>query len=157
MYWLRKWIERTRSEVAKAARKRKDEEHHKLLQEEEARNPKPKEVEEEVLEVDPNLCTLNVCLEGKEKVHELALHTDDDTLRTVLERMPKLPKSEDADSGVFQVTCVTKRLFVKSTDKATMNISLRELKLTPAAALVIASSSSSSSGKKKEKVTDSSS
>jgi PUB domain len=149
-----KWIEATRYEVNKAARKRKDELERQRIKDEEARSPRPELIEEDDLpQVDPNLCTLTVRLEGKKKIYQLDFHADDDTLSTVLAKMPKLPKTDnnDKEDDIFQITCVAKKLVVSSSDNSVMNRSLRALKLYPTATLVVGNVGSKTEGKETTK------
>lgn len=129
-----KWIDQTRHEVAKAQRKRKDEEARAILQKELAeRGDVEEEEEEEKVVHDPNMCNLKLRMEGKKKVHEVSLGADD-SLRDVLKH---LPVSVEEGQEV-QITCAAKRLVVKSSDQKTMSMTLRELRLFPAAAIVVA-------------------
>jgi hypothetical protein len=89
-------------------------------------------VEEPEEIVDPNECNLRLRVDGKKKVHDFTLHADD-PLSSVLEKLPGMsPKG-----GELQITCVAKRLVVKSTDREAMSKSLRNHGLTPNAAIVI--------------------
>ena len=125
---LEKWIQRNRKEMAAAARKRKDElDRANLVFEEEE-----EEEEEEVVEVDPTACKLKLRLDGKNKVHDVTLH-EDDPLSKILE---ELEVDMDAEEEV-QITCVAKRLVVKSSDKEAMAKSLGEHRLKPAAVVVV--------------------
>lgn len=123
------WLDKSRYEVAKATRKRKDEEARAQLQldvdEEESE-------EEEVEEVDPNACKLKIRMEGKKKVHEVELHADY-PLSAVLDNLP-VDVGDDED---VQITCVAKRLVIKSRSDERMDKSFRDLGLSPAAALVV--------------------
>jgi thiol-disulfide isomerase/thioredoxin len=127
------WLDKSRYEVAAAARRRRDEEARKRLREE-AANKKDEEVEdvESKVEVDPNACTLMLRMEGKKKIHEFALRADD-PLEVVLKKIPVPIKPDDE----VQITCVAKRLVIKSTDENRMKSSLRDLGLTPAASIVV--------------------
>jgi len=132
-----KWVDKTRHEVAKAARKRRDEEHRVRLREEAAERGDDGDVEneepEDVAEEDPDACTIMLRIEGKKKVHELSLHADD-PLRSVLDKLPE----PIADGQEAQITCVARRLVVQSSDEAKMKKTLRELRLAPSAAIVVA-------------------
>lgn len=121
-----KWINTNRHKVAAAQRKRKDEEDRAKLDLSEEED----DDEEEEEDVDPDAVTLKVRLEGKKKAHELSLRADD-TLADVIKKLPGSAEDE------FQITCVAKRLIVKSTDSDKLTKSLRSLGLTPAAALVV--------------------
>jgi ribosomal protein L12E/L44/L45/RPP1/RPP2 len=127
-----KWLLKNRKEMAALARKRKDEVDQARLQAEREAAGEDEEVEEEVVveEVDPTVCTLKLRLDGKNKVHEVVLH-EDDTLSAVLEAL-----GVDADEEAT-ITCVAKRLAMKSTDENAMKKTLREHRLMPAAAIVV--------------------
>ena len=129
--YLDKWIDTTRYDVAKAARKRKDELALKELEESGALDVE-EESEQEEEEVDPDRCDLKIRIEGKKKVHEIAMHADD-PLTKVIDSVPMLSGQEEE----LQLTCVAKRLVVKSTDEAAMKKTLRDWGLVPAAALVV--------------------
>lgn len=132
--YLDKWVDKTRYDVAKAARKRKDENALKELEESGALDAVEEEEEEseDEADVDPNKCELKVRIVGKNKVHEVSLNADD-PLSMVIESLPSVSKQKEE----IQITCVAKRLVVKSTDKAAMKKSLREHKLLPTAAIVV--------------------
>lgn len=122
-----KWIQRNRKEMAAAARKRKDElDRAQLVFEEE----KEEEESEEVEEIDPSSCRLKLRLDGKNKIHDVILHKDDQ-LKKVLEEL----NVDDEDE--IQITCVAKRLIVKSKDQEAMEKSLSDHGLMPAANLVV--------------------
>jgi len=130
---LDKWIDKTRYDVAKAARARKDEQMLKELEESGALDEEEDEEEEKEEEsVDPNQCIMKVRVEGKKKVHEVKMHADD-PLSKVIESVPLLAGQKDE----MQITCVAKRLIVKTTDEDAMRTSLRDCKLLPTAALVV--------------------
>ena len=130
---LDKWIDKTRYDVAKAARARKDEQMLKELEESGALDEEEDEEEEKKEEsVDPNQCIMKVRVEGKKKVHEVKMHADD-PLSKVIESVPLLAGQKDE----MQITCVAKRLIVKTTDEDAMRTSLRDCKLLPTAALVV--------------------
>ena len=126
-----KWIDRNRHTLAAAARKRKDEKERARLAAEAALNPPEEEDEDEEVEVDPDAVTLKVRLEGKKKVHELALHADD-PLQAALDALPI-----EVDQDGVQIVCASKKLVVKASDAGAMAKTLREHKLVPAASLVI--------------------
>jgi thioredoxin 1 len=130
-----KWIDQTRYEVAKAARRRKDEQDRVQVQAElsaAAEAAAAAAVEEESDdEVDPNVCTLKLRVEGKKKMHEVSLQGSD-PLRVVLDQIPGLSENEDV-----QILCIAKRLVVKATDSEAMSKTLQEHGLMPGAALVI--------------------
>lgn len=132
-----KWIDKTRYEVARAARHRKDEEDRKRLAEEASlkENEADDDEDEEVPEANPDECRLKLRLDGKKKLHELVLHADD-PLKIILDKF--LAGADDEDDEL-QITCVAKRLIIRSTDNDAMNMSLREHGLVPAATLVIKS------------------
>ncbi len=126
---LEKWIQRNRKEMAAAARKRRDElDRANLVFEEE----EEEEEEKEVVEVDPTACKLKLRLDGKNKIHDVTLH-EDDPLSKILE---ELELDMDAEEDI-QITCVAKRLVVKSSDKEAMAKSLGEHRLKPAAVVVV--------------------
>jgi len=133
--YLDNWIDKTRYDVAKATRKRRDEQALKELEkqggldEDEDDNKEEEEIGEGV---DPSKCGLKIRLEGKKKVHELDLDADD-SLGEVLKKLTILADQKEE----MQITCVAKRLVVKSTDKAAMAKSLRNYGLCPGAALVV--------------------
>jgi len=64
-------------------------------------------------------------------VHELKLDVED-SLKKIFDSLP-YDKSEEN----YQITCVAKRLIVKSNDVSTLSKSLRSLGLAPSASLVI--------------------
>jgi thioredoxin len=124
-----KWVDTTRYEVAKAARRRKDEEDRQKLQLVDVDDESEEEEEEEV---DPNACTLSLRMDGKKKVHSIELQAGD-PLSAVLDQLPvPIPEGREV-----QITCVAKRLVVKSSDTSKMSKSLLELGLAPAAAIVV--------------------
>lgn len=129
---LDKWIDTTRYDVAKAARKRKDELALKELEESGDLDVEEESDEDDGEEVDPDRCDLKLRIEGKKKVHEIAMHGDD-PLSKVIASVSMLSGREEE----FQLTCVAKRLVVKSTDEAAMKKTLREWGLVPAAVLVV--------------------
>lgn len=135
-----KWVDKMRYDVAKAARKRRDEEDKKFVQAQLAAKAAAEgEMEEEESEdkIDPNECRLKLRIEGKNKVHDIVFHADD-SLNTVLQKASGLLGDEED----VQITCVAKRLVVKSSDTAAMEKTLRDYKLLPNAALVFKTSSS---------------
>ena len=132
-----KWIDKKRYEVARAARKRKDDAdkvHVQAELEAAAKEEEKRRAEEEAEQaeaVDPNLCQLKLRLEGKKKVHSIAL--DGDTpLSQVLMQLPRFSSNTEC-----QILCVAKRLVVSSTDADAMQQSLRDHGLFPTASLVI--------------------
>ena len=132
-----KWIDKNRYHIAAAGRKRKDEMGRARLAkeaEEAALNPPEEEEEEESEdEVDPNLCTLKLRLEGKKKLHNIEMDGAEHTLSTLLEKLP-FPVEE---GETVQFTCVAKRLIVKSTDSEKMSKTLSQLRLMPSASIVV--------------------
>ena len=130
--YLDKWIDTTRYDVAKAARKRKDEQDLRALEESGALDVEEEEEEEEEEEVDPNRCDLKVRIEGKKKVHDVVMHADD-PISKLIDSVPVLSGHTDE----LQLTCVAKRLVVKSNDEVAMKKSLRDCGLVPAASLVV--------------------
>lgn len=132
-----RWIDKNRYHISAAGRKRKDEMERVRLAaeaEEAAKNHVDEESEEEDSEdeVDPSLCALKLRLEGKKKVHDIEMDTDD-TLNTLLDKLPFSVEDEET----VQFTCVAKRLIVKSTDTAKMSQTLSQLRLLPSASIVI--------------------
>jgi hypothetical protein len=87
--------------------------------------------EEVVEEVDPSACALKLRLDGKKKIHDTVLHQDD-PLNKVLEVL-----GVDESEEEIQVTCVAKRLVVRSSDKSSMAKTLGEHGLMPSASLVV--------------------
>lgn len=128
------WIQRNRKEIAAAARKRKDElDRAQLVFEEEDEE----EIEEEVEEIDPTVCKLMLRLDGKNKIHDAVLHKDD-PLTKILDTLNVDMKEDEA-----QITCVAKRLVVKSNDKEAMAKTLEDHGLMPASTIVVKVGSSS--------------
>jgi thiol-disulfide isomerase/thioredoxin len=125
------WILRNQKEMAAMARKRKDEADHARLQAEREEASDEEEVEEEVEKVDETVCQLKLRLDGKKKVHEVNFH-EDDPLSKVLEAL-----EVDSSEEEVQITCVAKRLVVKSSDDAAMKKTLSEYGLKPKAAIVV--------------------
>jgi len=123
-----KWIQRNRKEMATAARKRKDELDRANLVFEEVEEESE---EEEIEEIDPTACKLKLRLDGKNKVHDVTLHQDD-PLTKILEELNVNIEEEE-----IQITCVAKRLVVKSSDKEAMAKTLGEHGLLPAANVVV--------------------
>mmetsp|Transcript_7348 Transcript_7348/g.18599 ORF Transcript_7348/g.18599 Transcript_7348/m.18599 type:complete len:820 (-) Transcript_7348:88-2547(-) len=131
-----KWIDKSRYEIAKAARRRKDEEDRARLEAEGAFEVEEEEEEEDADETETlNTAMLKVRMAGKKKVYNLNLAATD-RLKNVIDQLPIQLDGDDAPE--VQITCVAKKLIVKSTDKATMEeTSLEELGLTPSAVLVV--------------------
>ena len=128
-----KWVDQSRYEIARAARKRRDEEDRARL-EAEGHFDKEEEEEEVVEEkvVDMDACELKVRLEGKKKVLEMSFSADD-PVKSILSELPSKPNEEEE----VQITCVSKRLVLKSTDDGAFDKTFRELGLSPAAAVVV--------------------
>uniref|UniRef100_A0A7S4ARI3 Thioredoxin domain-containing protein n=1 Tax=Pseudo-nitzschia australis TaxID=44445 RepID=A0A7S4ARI3_9STRA len=124
-----KWIQRNQKEMAAAARKRQDELDRANLDLEEVVDDE--EESEEVEEIDPTLCRLKLRLDGKNKIHDAVLHQDDPLTKVLDELDVTLEEDE------VQITCVAKRLVVKSSDKEAMKKTLGEHGLTPAANIVV--------------------
>ena len=126
-----KWIDLNRRAIAAAARKKEDDlAREKMLTE--AEEVDDVEEDDEEPEVDPNICTLNLRIQGKKKMHKLSLNADD-SLSSILENLPvTVPEGEDVI-----ITCTARRLIVKSTDVDQMRKSLRECKLHPSASIVV--------------------
>jgi len=128
-----KWIDQSRYEIAKAARKRKDEEDRARLEAEghfEKDEEEEVEVDEKVVDLDS--CQLKVRMEGKKKVHEMSFSADD-PVKIILDQLPSKPSDEEE----VQITCVAKRLVLKSTEEGSFTKSFRELGLSPSAAVVV--------------------
>jgi len=134
-----KWIDKNRYEIAKAARLKRDElERARLAAETELEDEYDSEDDEEEEQVDPDACTIRLRIDGKKKVHDLAMRAAD-TLSELIDRLPGgTPAGEEV-----QITCTARRLIVKSSDTNTMNKTLRELKLVPSASIVVKIGSSS--------------
>jgi len=142
-----KWIDKTRYEVAKAARKRQDEQDRVQVQKElaeaaAAEDAKAKLQQDQGPKVDPNECKLRLRLDGKKKSHDVVMHADD-SLRSILDQIPGFSVDDD---GEFQITCVAKKLIVKSTDTKALSLSLRDHGLLPTAALVVKQRKTTSGG-----------
>jgi thioredoxin 1 len=135
-----KWIDRTRYEVAREARRRRDEEDRVRVQAELAAAKEQEKTkataEEAVEELDPNACLLKFRIDGKKKIHEASLNADD-ALSSILTLLPEDARAEDQVDGEIQIICVAKRLVVKSTDTDALQRSLRDYGLVPTASLVI--------------------
>ena len=139
-----KWIDRTRYEVAREARKRRDEEDRVQIQAEllaaKELNAKNLDGSEDVVEeVDPDACLIKLRIDGKKKVHDVSLHADD-PLRTILNRLPnesRVALEKISDTGEVIITCVAKRLVVKSTDDVAMSKTFRQHGMVPAASIVV--------------------
>ena len=129
-----KWIDINRRAIATAARKKQDEiARKKLLEEaEEIEEDEYDSEEEEEDQIDPNICTLKVRLEGKNKIHDMSLNADD-PLSAIIDSLPiSLPNNEE-----LQITCAARRLIVKSTNADEMKKSLRNHNLFPTASIVV--------------------
>ena len=135
-----KWIDKSRHEVATAMRKRKDLAERDRLLKEGAFEKVEEEEDDEVEEVDPNITTIKVRLEGKKKVHDVVIQADQ-SLKSIIEVLP-VSVGEGDD---FQITCAAKRLVIKSTDVDAMDKSFRDHGLYPAAAIVVKIGSAQSS------------
>jgi thioredoxin 1 len=134
-----KWIDRTRYEVARADRMRRDEEDRKRIQAElaaakESQIENSESNESATNVVDPDACLVNLRIEGKKKVHKISLRADD-PLGSILDRLPV--ESVAREEGDILITCVAKRLVVKSTDHTAMKKSFRHYGLAPMANIVI--------------------
>jgi len=128
-----KWIDMNRRAIATAQRKKQDElARAKLLEEAEEVEDDEEEEEEDVPEIALDVCNLKLRVEGKNKVHDIQLNADD-TLNAIVDALPcKVPEGEEV-----QITCTSRRLIVKSSDKEAMGKTLRESRLIPAAAVVV--------------------
>jgi len=123
------WIQKNRKEMAAAARKRKDElDRAELVFEEEEEE---EEIKEEVEEIDPTSCKLKLRLDGKNKIYDTTLHQDEPLTKVLDELNVNIEEDE------IQITCVAKRLVVKSSDKEAMEKTLSEHGLMPAASIVV--------------------
>ena len=69
---------------------------------------------------------------NKKRIHTVELRADD-TLAKLIEKLPK----EVREATDVQIVCVAKRLSLKTSDKAAMKRSFRELGLLPSASLVV--------------------
>jgi thiol-disulfide isomerase/thioredoxin len=130
-----KWIDESRYEIAKAARKRKDEEDRARLEAEgHFDNSDEEDDEEEEAEdvVDVNACQLKVRMEGKKKVVDMSFAADDPVSRIIQSLGIKLKDDEEV-----QITCVAKKLVLKSTKKGAFEKTFRELGLSPSASVVV--------------------
>ncbi|CAB9504858.1 Thioredoxin-like protein CITRX, chloroplastic [Seminavis robusta] len=125
-----KWVQTNRREMAKAARKRKDEADRAKLELEQ--DDEEDEEEEEEEEIDPTICNLKLRLDGKKKVHEVTMK-ESDPLSSILDVL-KIDASAEEE---VRITCVAKRLVVKSSDADAMAKSLKDHGLMPAAAIVV--------------------
>jgi thiol-disulfide isomerase/thioredoxin len=133
---IEKWVDKSRYEVAKAARRRRDEEERAKLQlQRNDDSDDEDDVETRRMSSastrDPDACVIKVRFDGKNKIHELTLRADD-PLSSVLERL-----SVDWSEEEIQITCVAKRLTISSADPARMQESLRSLGLSPSSYLVV--------------------
>lgn len=125
------WIQKNQREMAAATRRQKDEiDRAKLQAEREAAGPEESDDEEEAEEVDPTVCNLKLRLDGKNRVHDVSFH-ENDTLSKVLDALDIASEEE------VQITCVAKRLVVKSSDSEAMKKTLSDHGLMPAAAIVV--------------------
>ena len=133
-----RWIDRNRSAIAAAGRKRRDEaERARLAAEAEARegsaDEEEEEEEEEEEDDEPDVaCVLKLRLDGTKKTHDVTVDADD-TLGSLLGRLP-FPVD---DGATLQFTCVARRLVARSTDAVQMSMTLSQLKLTPSASVVV--------------------
>ena len=130
-----KWIQKNRNEMAASARRRQDEADRVHVQAALAAAAKSAEenvaVEEEEV-VDPTICSLKLRVDGKKKVHDVSLN-EDDPLSAILGALG-IDLSMDKD---VQITCVAKKLVVKSSDDAQMQKSLKDHGLMPSASMVV--------------------
>lgn len=129
-----KWILKNRNEMAAAARKRKDElaRAELQLQQEAKGEEQDEEQEEEIEDVDPTACSLKLRIEGKKKVHDVVLN-ENEPLEAILAALQMHTSSEEE----IQITCVAKRLVVKSSDREQMQKSLKQHGLMPSATVVV--------------------
>ena len=125
------WIQKNEREMVAAARRRKDMiDRVKVQAELEAAAQQEAEEEEEEEEIDSTICKLKVRFDGKKKVHEMDL-SQDDPISKVLEIF------QIKESQEVQITCVAKRLVLKSSESSAMQKSLKDHKLMPGASLVV--------------------
>lgn len=136
-----KWVDKNRQKIAAAARKRRDDLERQRLAEEAAAASDEDEEEVEEVEVDPNAVSIKLRIEGKKKVHDLDLRADD-PLSRIIDSLPV-----DAEGEEVQLTCVAKRMVVKSSDSSAMGKSLRDHGLVPAASIVVKIGESSQQSK----------
>jgi thioredoxin 1 len=140
-----RWIDRTRYEVAREARKRRDEEDRVRVQAELAAAKKLDEDDNSISEhnaakeLDPDSCLLKFRFDGKNRVHEVSLHADDPLSAIMAHLTDESGFNDITDDKLqeIQITCVAKRMVVKSTDQDAMNRSLRDHGLVPTANIVI--------------------
>jgi len=128
-----KWIQKNRNEMAAAARKRKDEADRVHVQAELAAMATEDDdvvVEEKI--IDSTICSLKLRVDGKKKVHEVSLN-ENDPLSTILGALRIDPSVEED----VQITCVARKLVVKSSDDTQMAKSLKEHGLMPSASVVV--------------------
>lgn len=127
-----KWIDLNRRAIATANRKKQDDlAREKMLNEAEEVDDAEEEEEKEP-DIDPNVCKINLRIQGKKKIHQLSLDADG-TLQSILDNLPvTVPKGEE-----IIITCTARRLIVKSTDVDQMRKTLRECKLHPSASVVV--------------------
>ena len=129
-----KWIQNNRKAMAAAGRKRKDEiDRARLLAEREDIDDDNEESEDEVEEIDPLSCQLKLRIDGKNKIHDAVLHRDDPLTKVLDELGIKWEEEEDD----VHITCVAKRMVVKSSDKVALKKTLGEHNLMPAANIVV--------------------
>jgi hypothetical protein len=128
-----KWIQKNRNEMAAAARRRKDEADRLQVQAEiSAKHSEEDSPEEEDEIVDPTICSLKLRVDGKKKVHDVSFN-ENDPLSAILGSLGIDPSIEKE----VQITCVAKRLVVKSSEDTQMQTSLKEHGLMPAASIVV--------------------
>jgi thioredoxin 1 len=124
-----KWIDRNRSKIAADLRRRKDEEERLKLSIELEDEIEVDEEGKEDIE-DPSMIALKVRIEGKKKVHDIVINPNE-SLQSILDTLPfSIPSN-------FQITCVAKKLVVKSDDVTTLSKSIASLGLKKGAVLVI--------------------
>jgi thioredoxin-like negative regulator of GroEL len=131
-----KWVQSNRKAMAAAARKRQDELDRARLKAEAEAVGEVDEDEEVVGDdegIDPTACTLKIRLDGRKKIHEFVMHQDD-PLGVVLDALSIDPSVNNEE---VQITCVAKRLVVKSSERNAMKKTLAEYGLLPSASLVV--------------------
>jgi thioredoxin len=124
-----KWIDRNRHKIAADLRRRKDEEERLKLNIEVDKDNE-EEVEGKEDTEDPNVMALKVRIEGKKKFHDVVINVND-SLQSLLEILPFTIPND------FQITCVAKKMVVKSDDVTSLSKSIGSLGLKNGAVLVI--------------------
>lgn len=150
-----KWIQKNRNEMAAAARRRMDEaDRIKIQAELESGEVEEDESNDEAEEEkkDRTGCSLKLRIDGKKKIHEVVLD-ENEPLSALLGAL----NLDDSNEQEVQITCVAKRLVVKSSDADQMQKSLKDHGLMPAASIVVkvgGSSATVSSSSLKERAAE---